>query len=143
MLRDRKYRSVVHSLSWKYRGEWWLTLCVLVLTPWQHPCFAQSGGEEIPPAIAKEPPTAAQEVHPTEPIPPLSALAEAAPSPPASAQALVPPNKRKPAEPFTFADFSWLNGNSRTTESPLECKVFTGVFRADTSCIYDFYHFRR
>ena len=34
-------------------------------------------------------------------------------------------------EPFAFADFTWLNGNSRTKESPLDSKVFTGEFRAD------------
>ena len=62
--------------------------------------------------------------------------AEAAPSPTQAA----PPEKKKPAEPFAFADFTWLNGNSRTSESPLDTKVFTGEFRADTSYIYDFNH---
>jgi len=46
----------------------------------------------------------------------------------------------KAAEPFAFADFTWLNGNSRTTESPIQAKYFTGEFRADTSYIYDFNH---
>ena len=44
------------------------------------------------------------------------------------------------ADPFAFADFTWLNGNARTTESPLDTKVFTGEFRVDTSYIYDFNH---
>ncbi|HZS56216.1 MAG TPA: outer membrane beta-barrel protein [Bryobacteraceae bacterium] len=43
-------------------------------------------------------------------------------------------------EPFTFADFTWLTGNSRTTESPLETKVFTGEVRIDTDYVYDFNH---
>ncbi len=43
-------------------------------------------------------------------------------------------------EPFAFADFTWLNGNSRTKESPLDSKVFTGEFRADISYIYDLNH---
>src|SRR3954469_9203520 len=42
--------------------------------------------------------------------------------------------------PFAFADFTWLNGNSRTKESPLDSKVFTGEFRADISYIYDLNH---
>ena len=42
--------------------------------------------------------------------------------------------------PFAFADFTWLNGNSRTKDSPLDSKVFTGEFRADVSYIYDFNH---
>jgi hypothetical protein len=50
------------------------------------------------------------------------------------------PEPANPAEPFAFADFSWLNGSSRTTESPLDTKLFTGEFRADTSYIYDFNH---
>ncbi len=44
------------------------------------------------------------------------------------------------SEPFAFADFTWLNGNSRTKDSPLDTRVFTGEFRADTSYIYDFAH---
>ena len=48
--------------------------------------------------------------------------------------------KPAPAEPFAFADFTWMNGNSRTTESPLDTKFFTPEFRADTSYIYDFAH---
>ena len=44
------------------------------------------------------------------------------------------------SEPFAFADFTWLNGNSRTKESPLDTKVFTGEFRLDASYIYDFNH---
>jgi hypothetical protein len=34
----------------------------------------------------------------------------------------------------------WLTGNSRTTESPLETKVFTGELRVDTDYVYDFNH---
>ncbi len=44
------------------------------------------------------------------------------------------------AEPFSFADFSWLNGTPRTHDSPLDTKYFTGEFRADTTYIYDFNH---
>jgi Putative beta-barrel porin-2, OmpL-like. bbp2 len=48
--------------------------------------------------------------------------------------------KPKAPEPFAFADFTWLNGNSRTSESPLDTKAFTGEFRADVSEINDFNH---
>jgi hypothetical protein len=44
------------------------------------------------------------------------------------------------AQPFAFADFTWLNGNARTSESPLETKAFTGEFRADSSYIFHFAH---
>ncbi|MDP9121329.1 MAG: porin [Acidobacteriota bacterium] len=46
----------------------------------------------------------------------------------------------KAAEPFAFGDFTWLNGNSRTKESPIDTKVFTGEFRVDVSYIDDFNH---
>jgi hypothetical protein len=42
------------------------------------------------------------------------------------------------AEPFAFADFTWLTGNPRTKESPLDTKVFTGEFRLDANYVYDF-----
>jgi hypothetical protein len=47
------------------------------------------------------------------------------------------PEKKKP-EPFAFGDFTWLSGNPRTRESPLDTKVFTGEFRADTNFTYSF-----
>ena len=45
----------------------------------------------------------------------------------------------KPA-PFSFADFSWLNGNSRVKEVPFDNKFFTPEIRADVDYIYDFAH---
>ncbi|HYL83097.1 MAG TPA: outer membrane beta-barrel protein [Candidatus Angelobacter sp.] len=44
------------------------------------------------------------------------------------------------AEPFAFADFTWLNGNARTKEVPMDTKFFTPEIRADISYIYDFNH---
>jgi Putative beta-barrel porin-2, OmpL-like. bbp2 len=43
-------------------------------------------------------------------------------------------------EPFAFADFTWLNGNARTKESPMDTKFFTPEIRADVDYIYDFNH---
>ncbi len=45
-----------------------------------------------------------------------------------------------PAEPFAFADFTWLNGNSRQKSSLLDSKYFTGEFTADANYIMDFNH---
>ncbi len=42
------------------------------------------------------------------------------------------------SEPFAFADFTWLNGNSRETETPLDTPVFTGQFSLDTNYTYSF-----
>src|SRR5215471_13408756 len=44
----------------------------------------------------------------------------------------------KKPEPFAFADFTWLSGNPRTKDSPLDTKVFTGEFRVDTNFTYSF-----
>jgi hypothetical protein len=49
------------------------------------------------------------------------------------------PKAKKP-EPFAFADFTWLTGNPRTKESPLDTKVFTGEVRVDVAYHYSFSH---
>ena len=49
------------------------------------------------------------------------------------------PTNKKP-EPFSFADFTWLNGNSRIKEVPFDTKFFTPEIRADVDYIYDFRH---
>ena len=48
------------------------------------------------------------------------------------------PAKPQPAAPFAFADFTWLNGNSRQHTAVLDSKYFTGEFRVDATYIYDF-----
>jgi len=48
--------------------------------------------------------------------------------------------KQAKAEPFAFADFTWLTGNARTKESPMDTKFFTPEIRADVDYIYDFNH---
>jgi len=48
--------------------------------------------------------------------------------------AVVVPNN----EPFAFADFTWLNGNSRQTDFPLDTPAFTGEFSFDGNYVLDF-----
>jgi hypothetical protein len=69
-------------------------------------------------------------------------IAERTASAPASVLAPVIANdaKKPVAEPFAFADFTWLNGNSREKDVPLDTKFFTPEIRVDTSYIYDFNH---
>jgi Putative beta-barrel porin-2, OmpL-like. bbp2 len=50
------------------------------------------------------------------------------------------PTPNQKPEPFSFADFSWLNGNSRVTETPFATKFFTPEIRADVDYVYDFAH---
>ena len=58
------------------------------------------------------------------------------PAPSASGQA----EKKKAADPFAFADFTWLTGNPRTKDSPIDTKVFTGEVRVDTAYHFSFNH---
>src|ERR1700739_368275 len=48
--------------------------------------------------------------------------------------------KAPASEPFAFADFTWLNGNPRTKQVPLDTKFFTPEIRADVDYVYDFAH---
>jgi hypothetical protein len=55
-------------------------------------------------------------------------------------QTVTSTEKSVKAEPFSFADFTWLTGNPRTTESPLSTPAFTGEFRADVAFVKDLNH---
>ncbi len=46
----------------------------------------------------------------------------------------------KPAEPFAFADFTWLQGNPRQHKPVFDFPAFTGEIRADVNYVYDFNH---
>jgi hypothetical protein len=103
-----------------------------------------------PPASSKEtPPSNAEPAPAVAPVPAASEAtlniiprekSIAGVSAPAAVQDSLHGGKTPKSEPFAFADFTWLNGNSRTKESPLDSKYFTGEFRADSSYIYDFNH---
>jgi hypothetical protein len=56
-------------------------------------------------------------------------------APPAKSEEATP----KP-EPFAFADFTWLNGNSRQHKPTFDFPAFTGEVRVDTNYVYDFNH---
>jgi len=47
---------------------------------------------------------------------------------------------QKKPEPFAFGDFTWLTGNPRTKDSPINTEVFTGEIRFDTAYHYSFNH---
>jgi hypothetical protein len=58
----------------------------------------------------------------------------------ATMQEKTPTAKPQKAEPFAFADFTWLTGNARTKESPMDTEFFTPEIRADVDYVYDFAH---
>ena len=59
---------------------------------------------------------------------------------PTAGQEPAPAANPAKAEPFAFADFTWLNGTPRTKEVPLDTKFFTPEIRVDADYIYDFAH---
>lgn len=122
---------------------------------------ATSSDQQIPPAIAKELAAMKQRIEQLEaelnkqkPAEETATTAKAtAPAPPApavpataafetgnSSPQAAPPAKKEKAEPFAFADFTWLNGNSRVKEPPLDTKFFTPEVQADVDYIVDFNH---
>jgi hypothetical protein len=78
--------------------------------------------------------TAANFAMPTAATVPAQPVAVAAPQGESTAA------KPAKAEPFAFADWTWLNGNPRTKEVPLDTKFFTPEIRADVDYTYDFNH---
>ena len=50
------------------------------------------------------------------------------------------PEKPKPAEPFAYADWTWLNGTARNKDMVWDSKFFTPEFRLDTHYVMDFNH---
>jgi hypothetical protein len=51
-----------------------------------------------------------------------------------------PPEKKSKAEPFAFADWTWLNGNPRNKDVAFDTKFFTPEIRTDINYVYDFNH---
>jgi hypothetical protein len=125
---------------------------------------ADVSDQQIPPAIAKELDAMKKRIaqleaelrqhqaaeQPVTPIHTAKATASIAPvAPPVTVappegEALLPastqPTKKQPAEPFAFADYTWLNGNPRTKEPAFDSKFFTPEIRADVDYIVDFNH---
>ncbi len=91
-------------------------------------------------AVNTEPVTTASLIPPASAFDTRASLdGPANPSPQGPAAAAPAPQAAEPAAPATdivtpFADWdwTWLNGNTRQHDSPLDCKYFSGEFRADT-----------
>jgi hypothetical protein len=103
---------------------------------------------KAPPVAAAPAAVPATEISPLETVSPPEALsATSAGVPVAPANSIGPQATEKgkagqqnPSEPFGFADFTWLNGNARTKEVPLDTKFFTPEIRSDVAYVYSFNH---
>lgn len=118
---------------------------------------ASSADQSIPPAVAKQLEAMQKRIDQLEQelrnaAPQGTPLTSKATAPvhvvdeqtaPASAESALSqqaaPANEKPA-PFSFADFTWLNGNSRIKEVPFDTKFFTPEIRSDVDYVYDFNH---
>jgi hypothetical protein len=69
-----------------------------------------------------------------------TAKASASPSALTEAEPEITDPSSPHSEPFAFADFTWLNGNPRTKDTPYATKFFTPEIRSDVSYTYDFRH---
>ena len=138
-------------------------LVTVICAAWACSCFGQntsSSDQDIPPAVAKQLQAMQAKIDELEqelrnrPAQPQSAVPDGdgnaahtlaeqnsgAPLPQVTAEKTAEPNPNQKPEPFSFADFSWLNGNSRVTETPFATKFFTPEIRADVDYVYDFAH---
>ena len=98
--------------------------------------------QEQPATVSAFPVKAAMMADPAAPAPSADAkipAGEAGMQETAKATAPEDPETAK-AEPFAFADFTWLNGNVGPKELPFDTKFFTPEIRADVVYIYDFNH---
>ena len=90
------------------------------------------------------PVTSAKATVPVAPIAPVNAVAPAESSSsvaPTTAAAHAPAEtKVAKIEPFSDADWTWINGNPRTKEIFWDSKFFTPEIRADAVYVYDFNH---
>jgi len=81
-------------------------------------------------------PTASFAAAPAAPAAPVNTAAESSTAAKFTAEA-APPAK---IDPFSDADWTWLNGNPRTKEIFWDSKFFTPEIRSDTVYVYDFNH---
>jgi hypothetical protein len=61
-------------------------------------------------------------------------------TPPATAPKEEKPAPAAPAEPFAYADWTWLNGNPRNKDAVWDSKFFTPEVRFDTNFVSSFNH---
>ena len=56
----------------------------------------------------------------------------------ADTAATTAPEEPGASEPFAWADWGWMNGNSHQTEFPIDNKVITGMFTIESAYAYEF-----
>ena len=93
---------------------------------------------------ADQPAAAAPAADPAAPTasatePPAQGATAATPAPTPAPKDISAERLTKSA-PFAYADFTWMNGNTRSEDAPLATKYFVPEFRADTHYMLDYNH---
>jgi len=97
--------------------------------------------KELQSSLAEMKGTAGPSKQTAEPKQEMSTQGESPTTPPVErALQEATPSKPAKAEPFAYADWTWLNGNPRTKTPAFDSKFFTPEIRADVDYIYDFAH---
>lgn len=90
-------------------------------------------------AVAVESDSAAALAAPVASVASAAPVASTTPAAPVASVAAIPAgDPAPPAEPFAFADFTWLTGNSRQKSPVFRTDSFTGEIRVDVNYVYDF-----
>lgn len=92
-------------------------------------------------ATSAQPTAAVVAATPAAPAPSPAPAAQAPSESSTSATPATPnfaPQTQTKADPFSFGDWTWLNGNPRTKDTPLATKYFTPEVRFDTNYIEDY-----
>ena len=96
----------------------------------------RSATETAPPSPAGSAiPAPAPEIRSAEGTPSAAPI-----GPPAQEARTGVPEKPAPAEPFAYADWTWLNGTARNKDTVWDSKFFTPEIRFDTNYVMDFNH---
>ena len=93
---------------------------------------------ELQKSRAQDPPSASLTTT-TAAVPSNSMLAASTPEAQAGKESMPPPKPQK-AEPFAYADWTWLNGTARNKDAVWDSKFFTPEIRFDTHYVQSFNH---
>jgi opacity protein-like surface antigen len=101
-------------------------------------CTGVSRAQSPAPAPAASAAPSAPGAATSAPVPPPPPAASPPPTvaPPQGEAPAPAPTEEKPAEPFAYGDFTWLNGSNRQHKSLLDSPIFTGSFLLDVNYTY-------
>ena len=124
----------------KYVGAFTFGFVVVLAGNWSKPASAQADAQERPPMAIPSPTEAPSSPAEMPASSPVAMPAPILPPAPSAAPPATPPaaSEAKAPEPFAFADFGWMNGQSRQIDFPMAGKILNPMFTIDVGYNYDF-----